>query len=765
MAVAVDPSPRTAPSSGPAPTAREHERRFCFALFADNEARRPRRQEATWDALVRLLTVHRERPAKDGPAFSPVAYRAGATRGNAGVAHVDLLVLDYDHADIDRGRLRGLTWLAYTTYRHAPDAPRHRVVIPFSRRVLPAEWPSVWARAIRALAPEADPACKEPARLFYLPTCAPGAPRHAEVHEGAYLDPDTLPALPIDEPPPRPERAATQHHPTGGRPGDEWTAVTPWEDVLHPHGWRDVAQRGDTTYWLRPENGVPHSAKWSASVGGGNHDVFYCFSSNAPPFEPQTSYTKFAVYALLEHGGDFAAATRALADEGYGTPAPASTTVDSAPPPDEPPEWATDDAGPTPESTSAPAGAADEAQTASRFQLLTFSELAHLPRPEPLVQNALFRDTLAAIVGPQGSFKSFVALDLCLCVATGTRWQGRYVQQGPAVYVSAEGSRGLTQRAEAWSIARGVPIPPTARFITEPPQLLDPKDVDQLLIRLEGLYPKPLLVVFDTVARCMVGGDENSARDMGQFVAAADRIRRATGATVLLIHHVSRAGNTRGSTAFPAALDTEIMVERKHDVVVLTCTKQKDAADFLPITFVSQIVTLPEGGSSVVLNPSAAVEDERLGPNERRVAEILDDVFGTTGATNGQWEQACAEATPTIPHMTYYRAKTRLLEAGEVVTTDDCEPGKRGAHFILASRRYHGTKSVPNGTVVPNPTGDGEGTTLPHSFRSGSVVPTARAGAGGAVAAESCVECGGELERFAPDGTPYCARHLPGRAA
>jgi len=37
------------------------------------------------------------------------------------------------------------------------------------------------------------------------------------------------------------------------------------------------------------------------------------FSSNAPPFEARTSYTRFGAFALLEHGGDYSAAGRFLA--------------------------------------------------------------------------------------------------------------------------------------------------------------------------------------------------------------------------------------------------------------------------------------------------------------------------------------------------------------------------------------------------------------------------------------------------------------------
>src|SRR5690606_29768817 len=48
------------------------------------------------------------------------------------------------------------------------------------------------------------------------------------------------------------------------------------------------------------------------------NNVLYVFSTNAAPFEPDRAYWPLAVYALLEHGGDFTAAAAALRAEGYG---------------------------------------------------------------------------------------------------------------------------------------------------------------------------------------------------------------------------------------------------------------------------------------------------------------------------------------------------------------------------------------------------------------------------------------------------------------
>jgi hypothetical protein len=100
----------------------------------------------------------------------------------------------------------------------------------------------------------------------------------------------------------------------GDRPGDHFNARMTWAALLQKHGWRIERIDGVTTYWSRPgkERGV------SASTNYGDCDLLYVFSTNAAPFDHERAYDKFGAYALLEHGGDFSAASRALALAGYG---------------------------------------------------------------------------------------------------------------------------------------------------------------------------------------------------------------------------------------------------------------------------------------------------------------------------------------------------------------------------------------------------------------------------------------------------------------
>jgi len=106
------------------------------------------------------------------------------------------------------------------------------------------------------------------------------------------------------------------------RPGDDFNARGDVRAVLENAGWA-LARAGQNEYWRRPGK----ESGWSATLKGG---VFYVFSSNAAPFEPNRAYSPFAVYALLACGGDYEQAARSLRERGYG----GDSLADSAAGPD-----------------------------------------------------------------------------------------------------------------------------------------------------------------------------------------------------------------------------------------------------------------------------------------------------------------------------------------------------------------------------------------------------------------------------------------------
>ena len=131
---------------------------------------------------------------------------------------------------------------------------------------------------------------------------------------------NTLDQMPALGGTPPEQRTRTQAAGAGIRPGDDYNQRTTWTDLLTPRGWTLAWTRGRLCGWTRP--GKHPRDGISATTGRNDADNLYVFSSSTE-FEPETPYDKFGAYALLEHGGNIAAAAKALAEAGYGsTPAP-----------------------------------------------------------------------------------------------------------------------------------------------------------------------------------------------------------------------------------------------------------------------------------------------------------------------------------------------------------------------------------------------------------------------------------------------------------
>ncbi|BAH53678.1 hypothetical protein ROP_54310 [Rhodococcus opacus B4] len=101
------------------------------------------------------------------------------------------------------------------------------------------------------------------------------------------------------------------------RPGVAFAGVTAWAEILEPHGWRKdpTADTEDSTKWTRPGKDSGTSATTDYQGTG----LFYVFTTSTD-FEAEQSYTKFAVYALLNHDGDFEGAAKDLVSKGFGDP-------------------------------------------------------------------------------------------------------------------------------------------------------------------------------------------------------------------------------------------------------------------------------------------------------------------------------------------------------------------------------------------------------------------------------------------------------------
>lgn len=199
------------------------------------------------------------------------------------------------------------------------------------------------------------------------------------------------------------------------------------------------------------------------------------------------------------------------------------------------------------------------------------------------VQGWLTRGEASILYGKSGAGKSFAGLDIALSIADPaiTEWHGHKVHSGAVVYLCGEGYAGLVRRAQAWVQEKtSTPMDDIELYIKPRGEALNTGGgVDTLISEIEELElnEAPALTVVDTLNR-HVEGDENTADTARQFLAAVDALRYKYGCGVLIVHHSGKDADkgSRGSSAFRAGVDAEIMVTRTRSGIKLEHTKSKD---------------------------------------------------------------------------------------------------------------------------------------------------------------------------------------------
>lgn len=314
---------------------------------------------------------------------------------------------------------------------------------------------------------------------------------------------------------------------------------------------------------------------------------------------------------------------------------------------------------------------------ALRDQLLSLDDLGRLPAADPLVAGLLYRNTLAQLAGPPGSYKSFVAVGLACAVAAGQSWEGHNVpRRQRVVYVAAEGASGLRARILAWCELSNV-APSTLDgwlyVLPVPIQLGVTTHVDAAATLVRDFDVG--LVILDTRARCTLDLEENSATEQGKAIAAADRIREAGGCTVLAVHHSGRNGTApRGSTAWDGAVWSDLRLRSDYLAATIHAEKHKDAPsgmDFhyrlVPHTVSSN--AMPGTSESarkalVVVSGDGEKTGEILTAHENSVRELCEKSCGLEGLTRTQIVDLAVEAG--IAKSSAYRAVNTLVKHGQL---------------------------------------------------------------------------------------------------
>jgi len=321
-----------------------------------------------------------------------------------------------------------------------------------------------------------------------------------------------------------------------------------------------------------------------------------------------------------------------------------------------------------------------------RFRFISRDNMELIKNPEMLIDDFLPVESYALIVGAPGTFKTFVALDIALSIATGGGfpWDGPWPvinNSGPVLFCAGEGRANLNLRVKAWenrhyggNKVEGFTLADPVPFIGE--------DIEPFLEGAMALNKRYKLVVLDTVSRAMQGVNENAQEHASNFTKMAESIQRRLGATVLGLHHTGHgeASRARGSSVFGADADTIIKLDRKQGkrVISLTMLKQKDLAQWDSKKWV-RLDTVSLGDSISNLACVASEQEVRDNNSTSAIVAIVDESVSIKLASipGREWTtKGLAEALATQDDMGIGSSMLRQKYLKEIRENSECKSAK-----------------------------------------------------------------------------------------
>lgn len=246
-----------------------------------------------------------------------------------------------------------------------------------------------------------------------------------------------------------------------------------------------------------------------------------------------------------------------------------------------------------------------------------------------LVDELFTSASVGLLGGPPKAFKTFVAAELALAVATGTKAFGRFAvpDPGPVLFFGAEDPPpDLRIRFDGVARAHSLDLAKVPLFLLDIAQLrLDDASHLDRLRRTVALH-KPRLLVLDPFVRLVAGLDENSAREVSTVLGSLRTLQRELDVTILLVHHMRKspaahpAQQLRGSGDFSAWLDSGLYLTRHGDDRMLVVEHRSAPA---PAPFRLRLV--PGDTPHLAIHDSDAVDPSpaTADPLQARVLERL----------------------------------------------------------------------------------------------------------------------------------------------
>lgn len=208
-----------------------------------------------------------------------------------------------------------------------------------------------------------------------------------------------------------------------------------------------------------------------------------------------------------------------------------------------------------------------------------------LPKEAWHVERLVPHSGITVLASQPGSFKTWLLLDIALCVAAGEPLFNKFKVKQSKVLIIDEENRvhSIQERLKKMGAKPDLPI----HLMIGQNIQMEPKFVTKVLDYCKSNEIE--FVTMDSLVR-IHSGEENSASEMSKIFKQIMRLGNS-GITTFITHHNRKGGgdqsaggqSMRGSSDILAAIDCHLMIKRDRNLITLSQSKVRYAAEIDPI--------------------------------------------------------------------------------------------------------------------------------------------------------------------------------------
>jgi hypothetical protein len=282
-----------------------------------------------------------------------------------------------------------------------------------------------------------------------------------------------------------------------------------------------------------------------------------------------------------------------------------------------------------------------------------------------LVEKIWSSRAVGILGGPPKSFKTWLAVDLALSVASGTKALERFEvkEPGRVVFFGAEDDKELLKdRFQAVAEARGMNLENLEVLLIDVPVLRLDQSKDQLRLAHTLKLLRPRLLVLDPLVR-LHGLEENSATEISRLLSFIRSLERDYGVAILIVHHSRKEQGSsqqpgqglRGSSDLHAFGDSNLYIRRTRDGVLLSIEHRSAPA---PEPIALELLSQPQ--------PHLVAKDKSENPAAGEKDGFFEEVFYQLESSSSQLQIEDIRSRLRVRKQRVVDALKALVESGRV---------------------------------------------------------------------------------------------------